>query len=80
MPDGSRLQRKFFNTNTIQVNIVLELIRLQEVTNFVKKQSGKIGSQVRLLQVFPKRPLDETTKTLKDFGLGKQEALIVEIN
>lgn len=45
----------------------------------MKKQTGKVGSQVKLLTVYPKKTLEDETKTLKEYGLGKQEALIVEI-
>lgn len=29
--------------------------------------------------MFPKRDLEDTTKTLKEYGLSKQETLIAEI-
>mmetsp|Transcript_31439 Transcript_31439/g.41634 ORF Transcript_31439/g.41634 Transcript_31439/m.41634 type:complete len:97 (+) Transcript_31439:960-1250(+) len=63
-PDGSRLMRRFLRTSTVG-----------DVINFVKKE--KSLSDLKLGTTFPKRVLEDATKTLSDIGLGKQESLNV---
>ena len=66
-PDGSRLLRRFLRTSTIG-----------DVMNFVKKEKNMAPSDnMKLATTFPKRVLEDFTKTLADIGLSKQEALNV---
>ena len=63
-PDGSRLLRRFLRTSTVG-----------DVINFVKKEK-QLGD-CKLGTTFPKRVLEDPTKTLQEIGLGKQESLNV---
>lgn len=48
--------------------------------NYLKKQSGKYGSQIKIIiNGFPKRVIEESHLSLKEAGFGKQESVIVEI-
>ena len=69
-PDGSRLMRRFLRATTT----------VQEVVNYVKveKRMG-MSENVKLGTTFPKRVLEEPTKTLAEIGLGKQESFNVII-
>lgn len=68
LPSSLKLQRKFFYHNTIS-----------DLINYVSKQSSQPPNKIKILTTgFPKKTLDDTSKTLKEQGFGKQEALIVE--
>lgn len=68
MPDGSKLTRKFFSHNA-----------LQDVINFIKKNVGAAAGKTVKLIIVPRKPIEDPAKTFKDYGIGKQEAFIVEI-
>jgi hypothetical protein len=70
LPDGSRLQRRFH----AEAHTVLD------VANFIRKQTNKLQSNVRLsTSGFPRKILEDQGKRLSEYGLTKNEALIVEI-
>lgn len=47
--------------------------------NFLKKHTGKIESTVKLTTSgFPRKVIDDLSKTLKDYGITKSESLIAE--
>jgi len=66
-PDGSRLMRRFLRTSTVG-----------DVVNFVKKEKNMpVSESIKLGTTFPKRVLEDLSKTLAEIGLGKQESLNV---
>lgn len=67
-PDGSRLMRRFLRATTT----------VQDVVNFVKVEK-RIGmsENIKLGTTFPKRVLEDVSKTLAEIGLGKQESFNV---
>ena len=69
-PDGSRLMRRFLRATTT----------VQDVVNYVKVEKRmSMSENVKLGTTFPKRVLEEPTKTLAEIGLGKQESFNVII-
>ena len=66
--DGSKLMRKFFNYNTIL-----------DVQSYLKREKSNFTATVRLTTAFPKKVLEEPGKTLKDYGVTKNETLNVEM-
>ena len=69
LPDGKKFQRKFSVDN-----------KVEEVINYLKKESGKYGSVFRIIMSgFPKKVVEVSPKTLKEAGFSKQESVIVEI-
>ena len=67
-PDGSRLLRRFLRATTT----------VQDVVNFVKVEKRISPSDVvKLGTTFPKRVLEDPSKTLTEIGLGKQESFNV---
>lgn len=67
--DGKVVKRRFFHEN-----------RVQDIVNFIKKESQQYGANVRLVSNgFPRKVLEDLTKTLADYGLKKNEALTVEM-
>jgi hypothetical protein len=67
MPDGSKLQRRFSTGN-----------KVGDIMNFIKKTRSD-AKAVKLSTTFPKKVFEDASKTLKECGLTKNEALIVEI-
>ena len=67
-PDGSRLMRRF----------VKETTHVGDIINYYKAEK-KIGlsNEVTIMTSFPKKVLDDSTKTLTECGFGKQESLII---
>ena len=61
-PDGSRLLRRFLKTTT----------HVQDIINYyrVEKKLG-LQSEVMIMTTFPKRALEDATKTLLELGFGK---------
>ena len=60
-PDGSRLLRRFLRTATVQ-----------EVVDFVKvEKKMSLQEAIKLGSTFPKRVLEDASKTLAEIGLGK---------
>ena len=68
-PDGSRLLRRFLRSTPVS-----------DVINYVKIEK-KMGPNdpVKLGTTFPKRVLEDPSKTLKEIGVGKQESFNVII-
>ena len=62
LPDGSKLLRRFLRANTVQ-----------DVVNFVKREKklGMGGEAVKLATTFPKRVMDDPSKTLTEIGVGR---------
>ena len=61
-PDGSRLLRRFDRAGTT----------VQDVVNFVKvEKKMAMSDNIKLGTTFPKRVLEDFTKTLSEIGLGK---------
>jgi hypothetical protein len=69
MPDNKKYARKFFNHNHVS-----------ELINFIRRETGKGANQIRLAKVFPKKILENTSASLKDEGIAKNETLRVEIS
>ena len=67
MPDGTKLTRKFFKSNTIG-----------DIMNFIKKSKPEGYSTVKLITTFPKKVFDDENLTLTDAKFGGQEALNVD--
>ena len=61
-PDGSRLLRRFMKETTT----------VQEIINYykVEKKLG-LANEVTLMTSFPKKVLEDTSKTLAELGFGK---------
>ena len=61
-PDGSRLLRRFLKETT----------QVQDVINYYKVEK-KLGlqSEVIIMTTFPKRALEDASKTLLELGFGK---------
>lgn len=66
--DGSKLMRKFFSHNLIQ-----------DVINYIKKEKQNYACSIRLSTTFPRKQLDDLSKTFKDYGITKSETLNVDL-
>ncbi len=66
--DGSKLMRKFYTFNSIH-----------DLHSYLKREKSNFCATVRLTTAFPKKSLEEQGKTLKDYGITKNETLNVEM-
>lgn len=61
LPDGSKLLRRFLRSHTVA-----------DVVNFVKQQKKMgLNEVVKIGTSFPKRVMEDPTKTLMEIGVGK---------
>lgn len=61
LPDGSKLLRRFLRSHTVG-----------DVVNFVKQQKKMgLNEVVKIGTNFPKRVMEDPTKTLTEMGVGK---------
>ena len=67
--DGKVMKRRFLHVNTVQ-----------DIVNFVKRETQQYAASVRLIASgFPKKILEDSSKTLADYGLKRNEAVTVEM-
>lgn len=53
LPDNKKLVRKFFNNN-----------KVQDLINYVRKETGKGANEVQISKTFPKKMLTNLENTL----------------
>jgi hypothetical protein len=68
LPDGKKVSRKFLKEN-----------KIEDLQNYVKKESDNYQCQVVLSQNFPKKVFSDAAQTLEQCGFSKNTALIAEI-
>jgi len=67
LPDNSKLLRRFN----------FEQHKASDAANFVKRQTGKLNVKLSTAG-FPRKLLDDGARSLRDYGITKNETLIVE--